>query len=343
MKKIEIDNKSIGENSPVLIIAEIASSHEGNFSDLIKLIDFASKTGADAVKFQVLNAEAHMTSQHQIWGLVKQLEFSKEQWIEAALYTRKNTKMLMLTDVYDIRSIETVFHMKPDMIKIHSADLNNFELVAAVAKLGIPTMIGVGASTLDEITNSIKVFKNINTDGFLSLMHGYQGFPTSLEDMNIRQLCMIRDIYNLPVGFLDHTEGDTDASLYIPLVAASLGAFAIEKHICLDRALKGIDHESSLSLRYFKKLVNQVRNVEIALGSQNPTELSEGEIRYRKFMKKGLVAAVNIKEGEVLSEKNIAMKRSEGALQQDELRFILGKKVKINLVKDDNISWEVIS
>ncbi|HIA11461.1 MAG TPA: hypothetical protein EYN69_05230, partial [Flavobacteriales bacterium] len=210
--QIEIKGKYIGQNCPVLIIAEVASAHEGNFDDLLKLIDLAAKTGADAVKFQVLNAESHMTPKHQIWDLVQQLEFSKDEWIEAAEYTRANSSMLLLVDVYDIQSITTVTAMKSDMIKIHSADLNNFELIEAAAKLKIPAMIGVGASSLDEIEQCIKVYRDSNPEGFLSLMHGYQGFPTELEDMNIRQLTLLREHFGLPVGFLDHAEGDTDAS-----------------------------------------------------------------------------------------------------------------------------------
>jgi len=341
MNKITLRNKTIGEGQPILTIAEIASAHEGSYKNLIKLIDMAYKTGADAVKFQVFNSNSLMTEKHSIWDLVQKLEFSKEQWIDVAKYTRKYS-ILMLTDVCDIKSIDTIIAMEPDMVKIHSADLNNFELVENVAKLHIPTMIGIGASTLNEITNSINVFKNINNSGFLSLMHGYQGFPTNLEDMNIRQLIMLKDVYKLPVGFLDHTEGDTESSIFIPLVATSIGAFAIEKHICLDRKSKGIDYESSLSLKYFQKLISQIHDVEKALGSQSPTELSEGEIKYRKFMKKGLVTATSMRKGDIFTMDKINMKRTDEALPQDKLKDILGRKAKINLNTNDNISWDII-
>lgn len=343
MKNIKIKNKLIGDNAPVVIIAEVASAHGGNFDELIKLIDFAKATGADAIKFQVLTAESHMTPMHEIWELVKQLEFSKEQWQEAADYTRRTTELIVITDIYDIESIDKVRLIDPDFIKIHSADLNNFFLVKEAAKLNKPTLIGVGASTIEEIAKCLNVFHSINSSCFVSLMHGYQGFPTELSDMNMNQIKMLRNLFQIPVGFLDHTEGDTEESIYLSLVARALNAFAIEKHIVLDRTLKGIDYEAAVSMEYFKKLVQQIRIVETALGSYQPLPLSKGEKRYRDFMKKNIVASVDIKEGDIIEMHKIYFKRSKGALPQESLENILGKKAKRNIHKNQNINWDVLS
>ena len=342
MVNITIRDKKIGKDAPMMIIAEIASAHEGRFNDLIKLIDFAKETGADAVKFQVLNAESHMTPEHEIWDIVKQLEFSRKQWIKAAEYTRKATNMVLLTDIYDLASVETVKAMNPDMIKIHTADLNNFELVKEAAKINLPTLIGVGASTLDEISKCLHVFRKFNSKVFLALMHGYQGFPTKLDDMNMRQLEMLRQLFQIPVGFLDHSEGDTEESVFIPLVARAIGVFAIEKHIVLDRSLKGIDYESALSMDTFKKLIRKIRLIEKALGSYQPMPLSPGEIRYRSFMKKDIVAKFEIQPSEIITKEKICFKRSAGALPQEELQRVIGKKAKTKIDKNQNINFDLL-
>ena len=332
----------VGENAPALIIAEVASSHEGDFEDLIKLIEFASKTGAGAVKFQVLTADSHMTSTHQIWDLVQKLEFSSQEWREAIDYTRANTDLLVITDVYDIGSVEKVKNLHPDMVKIHSADLGNLPLIQAVADLNVPTLFGVGASTIEEIVTALRMYRSRASKTFMALMHGYQGFPTDISDMNMLQMRMLRDRFGIPVGFLDHTEGDTDESIYLSLVARGLGAFAIEKHIVLDRQLKGIDHEAAISMDVFRKLVSQLRVVEQALGSFDPVPFSDGENKYRQFMKKNIVAAIDIRKGEIVNLDSLAFKRTGASRSTGNLKAILGKEARTDIKKNQTITGDML-
>ncbi len=342
-KSIHIKGRMIGDQAPMLIIAEIACAHEGRFEDLLKLIDLAGQTGADAVKLQVVDAAAHMTRHHQLYDLLLKLVLTPAQWREAADYVRKRTSLLLLADIYDEASVSTVLSLDPDMVKIHSADLSNVPLVKQVAGLNKPTLIGVGASTQEEIGQALHVFQQHYKGEFVGLMHGYQGFPTRLEELNILQIPGFRQAFDMPVGFLDHTEGDTDESLYISLAARAAGAFAVEKHIVLDRAKKGIDHESALSLDHFRTFVRWVRQTEKALGSAAPLPLTVSEKKYRDMMKKNIVAARDIKEGEILDAGMIAFKRSSPGISADQLPQVLGRKLKRSVHKDDNIVLEVLS
>jgi N,N'-diacetyllegionaminate synthase len=336
MDQITIRNKQIGIHCPMFIIAEAACAHEGDFKKLIQLIDIAIATGADAVKFQVLNAQSHMAPSHRIYELVKTLEFSKEQWIEAIQYVRSKSDILILIDIYDEYSIDTVAALDPNMIKIHSADLNNYRLLEKAAQLNKPTLMGVGASRVDEIRDAISFYQK-HFNGFVGLLHGYQAFPTQPEDLNINQIRTLQQYFNLPVGFLDHTEGDSDESMYMPLVARGAGAFAVEKHITIDRAEKGIDYESALSLDNFKKMVSWIRKADIGMGSPILLPLSAPEIGYRSFMKKNIVAATDLKKGDVLTEDKIALKRSGNGITAENYPDVLNKQLKTNLAKDDNI------
>jgi sialic acid synthase SpsE len=341
-KTITIRNRTIGDNAPMMIIAEIACAHEGRFDDLLKLIDMSAETGADAVKFQVFDPQTHITKHHKNYPIARKLAFSPSQWLKAAQYAREKKSLLLLTDVYDEGSIDIVRSLDPDMVKIHSADLNNAPLLKKVAAFNKPTLIGIGASTVEEIKASLAVFRKNYQGEFIGLMHGYQAFPTKLDELNILQLPTFRNVFDLPVGFLDHTEGDTDESLYISLVARGVGAFSVERHIVLDRAHKGIDYESALSLAYFKKFVHWVRQTERALGNAEPQPLTEDEKKYREYMKKSIVAARDIKEGEVLDANMVAFKRSSPGLSGDQLERILGRTFKRSVNKDDNIVEEIL-
>ncbi len=336
MQQISIRNKKIGDHAPMLVIAEVACAHEGDYDKLIRLIDIAIETGADAVKFQVLNAQSHMAPSHRIFELVKTLEFSKAEWEKAIGYLRKKSDILILTDIYDEASLDTVVALDPDMIKIHSADLNNYRLLEKAAQLNKPTLIGAGASSLDEIRDAL-LFYGKHFTGFIGLLHGYQAFPTQPEDLHISQIGTLREYFQIPVGFLDHTEGDSDESMYMPLVARGAGAFAVEKHITIDRADKGIDYESALSLPNFKKMVDWIRKADTGMGSPVLLPLSDSEIGYRKFMKKNLVAATDLKKGDVLSADRIALKRSGSGITADHYANVLNKKINADIPKDGNI------
>jgi N,N'-diacetyllegionaminate synthase len=329
-------------NTPMKIIVEIASAHEGSYNNMLKLIDLSIKTGADALKFQILNQESHITSSHKIYDLVGQLEFSSDQWLNIMSYTRSKTDMIIMTDVYDIASISTVKLMDPDMVKIHSADLNNKQLVKMVARLSKDTMIGIGASSLEEIRKAIQWFKEENAENRLTLMHGFQGFPTKLEDMNMSQIKTYKELFGLQVGFLDHTEGETEESIYLALAAKAFGAFAVEKHIVIDRQAKGLDYESALSVASFKKFIHQIRQLEIAIGNRIPQPLSVGEQKYREFMKKKIIARNNILQGEVLNDSNLTFKRSEGGLSQEYYELINGKHALEDIRKNENITLSII-
>jgi N,N'-diacetyllegionaminate synthase len=339
---VRIRNKTIGEGQPLMIIAEIASAHEGRFDDLLKLIDSAQKSNADAVKFQVLDADKHMTEHHRLYDLVRRLEFSKAQWKEAVAYARRNTDLLVLADAYDEGGLDIIAGLDVDMIKIHSSDLSNFSLIKNVASLKKPTLMGVGASSIKEIREGLRMFRLRNVKSFVGLLHGYQAFPTRLDELNIRQITTLRRLFRVPVGFLDHTEGDTEESLFIGLAARALGAFAVEKHIVLDRSKKGIDHESALSVDYFQKFVRWMRATETALGSEEWRALTLDEIKYRDLMKKTIVASAVIKPGERLTAAKLSLKRSSPGFSGADLKRLLGRKVKVEIKKDQTISREMM-
>lgn len=305
---IQIKNKIIANKHQPYIIAEMACAHDGDFDKAFKLIDAAVNANADAIQLQFFKSEETVTPHHEVYNILKKIEFSEQQWADIFNYARsKNIHVFVCT--YDVPSVALAAKLGADGIKLNSADLSNPEVVIAVAKTGIPFTLGTGASTLDEIASGIRIAKENGAKDII-LMHGVQNFPTKTEDLNICRVELLRDVFNLPVGYHDHTEGEDPFAQVVDLIAVGIGACVIEKHITLSRAEKGIDYQAALEPNEFKTFVERIRRAYIAIGSKEIKPFTESELRYRKFQKKSIVASRNLKSGEVITREMVSFIRN---------------------------------
>lgn len=336
MKTVKIGNKDIGHEKPVLIIAEMAQSHEGSLEVAKQMVKVAADAKADIVQFQILSTVDYIVPNLPAYELVSRLEMKPNEWEELFEYTRQ-FDILISAAAYDIPSADIIAKFG-DAFKIHSADLSNPQLLKHVARTGKPIFLGVGASTLGEIETAITTIKSEGNDNII-LMYGYQNFPTELNDMNLKFIRSLSKMFQIPVGFFDHTDGGSDFSFIVPLVSIPFGACVIEKHFTLDRSLKGIDHESALDPDDFKRFVEYTRKIEETFGSYEPHIFSEDEEKYRKAAKKSIVAGRNIKAGELITEDMLLFMRSIPGTPPTEYPKIVGRTAKKNLNKYDNITW----
>jgi sialic acid synthase SpsE len=305
---IQIKNKIIANKLQPYIIAEMACAHDGDFDKAIKLVDSAVDAGADAIQLQFFISEETVTPHHEVYNVLKKIEFSEQQWTDIFNYARsKNIHVFVCT--YDVPSVALATKLGADGIKLNSADLSNPEVVIAVAKTGIPFTLGTGASTIDEIASGIRIAK-VNGAKDIILMHGVQNFPTKTEDLNICRVELLRDVFNLPVGYHDHTEGEDPFAKVVDLIAVGLGACVVEKHITISRAEKGIDYQAALEPHEFKDFVERIKRAFIAVGSKEIKPFTESELRYRKFQKKSIVASRDLKSGEVITREMISFIRN---------------------------------
>lgn len=334
--KIKIAEKVIDENSSVFIIAEIANSHEGSLKKAKQLIQAAAATGANAIKLQKFVTEELLVSSHPQYHLFKKLEFNEAAWKELFEYGREfNLPLLM--DVFDIPSANFAEKMGVDGYKIHSTDVANPDLLGCVAKKKKPIFLGVGATTLEEIEQALSYFEGSN----VTLMHGYQAFPTKIEETHLAFLKTLGEKFQLPVGVMDHVDGEDPLSQVLPLVAIGFGASVIEKHITLSRKEKGIDYESALEPETFKEFVTKVRQIEQTIGKKEH-DFSEDENKYRQRMKKSIVAREVIPERTIIQREMLAFKRGEGGISPMEVAKIVGRISKTTIQKDESIKWNQI-
>jgi len=189
-------------------------------------------------------------------------------------------------------------------------------------------------STLGEVEEAVKTMINVNSSLSLVLLHCVSNYPAKYEDVNLRAMLTLKEAFKLPVGYSDHTLG-----IEIAIAAVALGAKVIEKHFTLDRGLPGPDHKASLEPDELKKMVKAIRNVEKALGS-GIKKPAQSELKVMKVARRSLVAARDIRAGEVVKESDILIKRPGTGILPKFKEIIIGMRLTRDVKKDNPFDWE---
>ena len=260
-------NADIGES--IFIIAEIGINHNGDLDLAKNLMKLAKEAGCDAVKFQKRTIDIVYTedflkeNRDSPWGTTQReqkegLEFNENQYKEIDLYA-KELDIIWFASAWDIPSQDFLKQFELPVNKIASAMATNLEFVEHVAKEGKPTFVSTGMTTLEEIDNVVEIFKSNNCK--ITLMHTNSEYPSPEENLNLKCIETLRERYDLPIGYSGH-----EPSVSPSLMAACLGAKAIERHITIDRASYVSDQAASLESIGLKNLVSMVRKVPIVMG-----------------------------------------------------------------------------
>ena len=355
MREIKLGGRAIGDCQPTFIMVEMAWSHDGSIEKARKIIRGAARAKADAINFHITSIEDYMVPRYtggrgritaggaaqSIYDCLCQINLSQEAWKELFAYAREQC-LFISAMCNDLSSVEFAFQLGPDMYGIHSACLAEEDLVTAVASKQKPVFLKVGGTYLGEIERAVRLIQQAGNRDIV-LMHGIQSYPTKLEDMHLRYIRSLKQIFGLPVGFADHVDGGSELALVVPVVAVALGANVIEKHITHDRSLKGVDFESALDPDGLKKMVQNLREVEKAFGSSAVRPLSGAEADYRQSAKKRTVAGNTLQKGEKITSDKIAFKRSDDGVYPDESQYLIGRIVNKKVEKDEAITWDKIS
>ena len=337
---IRVGKAAIGEGAPTYVVAEMACAHEADVERAKRLVDVAAGAKADAIQLQIFSADRLASPLIDNHRVLKKLEVPTGRWPEILSHA-KRTGLHVWVNVFDEEALQVAIEAGVDGLKLHSSDLSNPRMLDAVAKAGKPVSLAVGGSTLDEIAAAIDRMRQGGAEELL-LMHGYQGYPTLPEDGRLRYIGTLKRVFGCPVGYQDHTDGGSDLATILALVAIGAGACVLEKHFIDDRSLKGTDHHSSLDPGPFARFVQLVREVDVALGDGTVRPLSEGEAKYRKALKKSLVAACEIRHNEVVGEEMLVCLRSEAGLSPMRLAEVVGRKAKRDIGRFEPIEWEML-
>lgn len=316
----------MGEKVATYILAEMASSHEGNPNIAEFIIDSAAKAKADGILFQLANPDTYIVPSDEDYQESKSLYINQDTWsrlIEKSVAIGLD----VWANVYDIESAEFCMDKQIKGFKLHSSNLENENLVQEIAKSKKELLLSVGGMGEAEIRRTLDLIYSVNKKTRVYLMYGLQNFPTNPEGINLNFICELSEDLGIPFGYQDHSEPTSLASTYLPILSIAKGASIIEKHLTHDRSLKGQDYEAALNPDEFFEFVQNIRIVDNIL-NKKADEVSADELKYREYkslMK--VVAKKNIKFGEVFSENNLTVMRAKkGGINGRELKSLLNKK-----------------
>jgi len=308
------------------IIAEMACSHEGDPALARKIIDGAGAAGADSIQFQIWSLKDMVVPHHPDYQMLTRIELSRDVWRELANYVRaKFPAMQIIACVYERSSVDFAQSIAVDAYKIHSADLSNPVLIKHVAQTNKRIDLSAGASTTGEMQSALEWINTRDT----WLMYGYQGFPTPTDAINLNYMMKLKQLFELPVGYQDHSDANLPAAFWLPAAALGMGVDVLEKHITHDRSYKGIDHEAALNPDEFARFVEMVREIEAARGHSTPRPFSPEEVKYRKYSKKSLVAARDLAEGHVIAAEDLLFMRADSlGAPPDQAERLVNRKLR---------------
>ncbi|WP_169752557.1 N-acetylneuraminate synthase [Campylobacter mucosalis] len=329
----------------VFIIAEAGVNHNGDIELAKKLIDVAVSAGADAVKFQTFKAKHSISKnaskadyQKQTtdknesqFEMIKRLELDEVAHKELIAYCASRGIMFLSTP-FDLESIELLANFGLEIFKIPSGEITNLPYLRAIARLNKKVILSTGMANLGEIETAIDILtiNGTNRENII-VLHANTEYPTPMQDVNLKAMLTIKNALNIPVGYSDHTPG-----IEVPIAAVALGAVVIEKHFTLDKNMQGPDHKASLEPDELKAMVSAIRNIEIALGD-GIKRTSPSEQKNKTIARKSIVAARDIKKGEIFSEQNLAIKRPGNGISPMRWDEIIGQKAQKDYEQDELI------
>ena len=301
----------------VFIIAEAGVNHNGSIELAKRLIDVASESGADAVKFQTFKAEKLVSKNAQKADYQKQTsnnsesQFDMIKKLELDLNTHKElisyckTKNIMfLSTPFDHDSIELLSDLGLEIFKIPSGEITNLPYLRHIGKLNRKVILSTGMANIGEIEDALDVLIEAGTKKEnITVLHANTMYPTPMKDVNLKAMVTIGNTFDMAFVYIDHTLG-----IEVDIAAVAMGASCIEKHFTLDCTMEGPDHKASLEPDELKAMVKAIRNIELALGN-SIKKPSKSEIPNMQIARKSIVAKMDIKKGDKLSEENITIKR----------------------------------
>jgi N,N'-diacetyllegionaminate synthase len=344
-KKIQIGEKTVGPGHPVYIVFEAGPTHDG-IRTAKKLVDVAAEAGADAIKFQILDAKKIVSSRDVVFSytrlvdketgqteqvneplldILQRREMAFKEWEELIRYCQKKGIEFFST-ASNIKELEFMNTQKVQMVKICSGDLNYHYFLRQAASYDWIVQIDTGSSSIGEVEAAVDVLESCACDRII-INHCPSGYPAWLGGINLRVITTLLQMFPCPVAFSDHSTGhDMD------IAAVVLGANMIEKTITTDRTIRSPEHIMSLEPDEAADFVQTIRDLEVALGNKRRV-VSQEEKDKRLVSRRSLFSARDLKKGEKLSQDMLAYSRPGNGIPADMDVYVLGRYLLMILNK----------
>lgn len=335
---VVIAGKKIENFTEPFIIAEIGSNHKGDVNLAKHLIDKAIECGCDSAKFQVWSKKSLFSK--EVFAKNPQLEQEIEQY-SLSLSDFKELKaygdakgIVVSASVFCKEEVDYLVQVTDvAYLKIASMDITNLPFLEYVAKQGKPVILSTGLASVAEIDKAVNLISRHTSN--LILLHCTSLYPQRDEQSDLNNIPFLREMFEVPVGYSDHSLGIT-----IPLAAVAKGACLLEKHFALDKEDEKIwDKNFSASPLELKNLVVESRRLVKALGSNRRT-LDTEKLKQREVMRRSIVAARDLPQGHIITSEDLLCKRPGTGLEPELIPLIVGKQLKRSIPTDTLLWWE---
>ncbi len=338
-------SKKISQTNKTFIIAEVGVNHNADLRIANELIDAAVWAGADAVKFQVAIPELVVTTsapkaayqdnatriaESQL-EMIQRIHFPLNQYPQLKDECQRKG-IIFFASAFDMQSLLFIETLGQPMHKIPSGEITNLPYLRAVGSYRRPILLSTGMATLKEIGAALSALEASGSSrSDITVLHCNTEYPTPLCDVNLHALRTIAEVFDVKVGYSDHTKG-----ISVPIAAVALGATVIEKHLTIAHTLPGPDHKASLEPNDFSDMVSAIREIELAMGIsiKAPTE---SELKNKPIVRKSLVASRPIHKGELFTPDNVTAKRPGTGISPMLWDTVIGRPSEKNYARDDFI------
>lgn len=334
------------DSSGIFIIAEVGLNHNGDFGLAMESIEAAAKAGADAVKFQNYRTEDFISDRsltytylsggkeikELFWDICKRCELKRE-WLPRIKKLCDDSGVAFLSTPTSESGVKDLIDVGVEMIKNGSDYLTHLPLLKYMGKTGKTVIVSTGMADESDVRDAIEAVRSGGNSPIV-LMHCTSSYPTKAADVNLNRMLALRERFNLPVGFSDHTKGSAAA-----IQAVALGACMLEKHFTLDKNLPGPDHWFSANPSELKQYVSEVREAEMRMGTKKiePTDIEKIN---RKEFRLSLIASRNLAAGEKLSTQDFVISKPGSGLAPKEAEKVVGRGIALNIKKGTPLQWE---
>lgn len=347
-KKIKIGNRYVGEGEKTFIVAEVSANHLQDYSRAEAIIRAAGDAGADAVKLQTYTPDTitlncdndyFQITQGTIWDgttLHKLYEtaYTPWDWQPRLMKLANELGMECFSSPFDDTAVDFMQEMNMPAYKVASFEINDIPLIRKIAKLGKPVILATGIAYLEDIERAVSVCREEGNEQVI-LLKCTSTYPSPYEDMNLKVIPNMAQVFNCITGLSDHSMGSVAA-----VASVALGAKMVEKHFTLSRADGGPDAAFSMEPAEFKRMVDEIRIVEKALGSVT-YELTEKQKKSREDGR-SLFVVKDMKAGEEFTKENVHSIRPAFGMHTMYYDKILGQRARTDIPKGTPLDWKYI-
>ena len=347
MKEFKIKNRIIGEGRPTYIIAEMSANHAGSIENAKKIVHKARECGADCIKIQTYTPDTLTIDCDNEYFAIKNGTWEGEnlyrlygkaytpwEWQADLKAEAESLGMDFFSTPFDKSAVDFLESIGIEFYKIASFELVDIPLIEYVASKGKPIIMSTGMGSFEDIQDAVNASRSQSNEK-IALLKCSSAYPAVPDDMNLKTIQHMSEVFNAPIGLSDHSLGSIGA-----VTAVAMGACIIEKHFCLSREIENPDASFSMEPEEFKAMVNDIRTAEKAKGRVS-YDVSASE-RESMVFRRSIFAVKDIEKGEMFTEKNIRSIRPGYGIKPKYFKDVINKYATRNIQRGTPIQFDLI-